>query len=209
MLKFTNGIVGWKFYKWVFVEKSRIKPIDLHALSWPSQLFWLSSGFFETGKLLSFYQQITLLLNWLWVVSLFLLFSFQGSVCAAFQRRVISYHSFVFPSSSFFWTFSFQREDLACQVLTAINILSEIISLVKNFFIFFAAFSVFQQWIVYYHIVSDLSTTIYNFFGTFSLCSDSEVYITIDSHFCQHFFSYFFIFLISSVIRVFLRFFSK
>ena len=139
MLKFTNSIVGWKFYKWVFVEKPRIKPIDLHALSWPSQSIWLSSGFFETGKLLSFYQQITLLLNWLWVVSLFLLFSFQGSVLFAplFQRRVISYHPFIFLSSSFFWTFSFQREDLACQVLTAINILSEIISLVKNFFIFF------------------------------------------------------------------------
>ena len=127
-----------------------------------------------------------------------------------FQRRIISYHSFIFLSSSFFRTFSFQREDLACQVLTTNNILSEIFSLVKNFFyFFFAAFSVFQQRIICYHIVSDLSTTIFNFFGTFSLCSDSEVYITIDSHFCQHFFSYFFIFLISSVIRVFLRFFSK
>ena len=127
-----------------------------------------------------------------------------------FQRRVISYHSFIFLSSSFFRTFSFQREDLACQVLTTNDILSEIFSLVKNFFyLFFAAFSVFQQRIICYHIVSNLSTTIFNFFGTFSLCSDSEVYITIDSHFCQHFFSYFFIFLISSVIRVFLRFFSK
>ena len=113
MLKFTNGIVGWKFYKWVFVEKSRIKPSDLHALSWPSQLIWLSSGFFETGKLLSLFLSDVIFFtlrktvrfsplrslwhfavlgrslhkrfethwpNWLWVVSLFLLFSFQGSV---------------------------------------------------------------------------------------------------------------------------------
>ena len=113
MLKFTNGIVGWKFYKWVFVEKSRIKPSDLHALSWPSQLIWLSSGFFETGKLLSLFLSDVVFFalrktvrfspfrslwhfavlgrslhkrfethwpNWLWVVSLFLLFSFQGSV---------------------------------------------------------------------------------------------------------------------------------
>ena len=55
------------------------------------------------------------------------------------------------------------------------------------FYFFFAAFSVFQQRIVCYHIVSDLSTTIFIFFGTFSLCSDSEIYITIGSHFCQHF----------------------
>ena len=109
-----------------------------------------------------------------------------------FQRRVISYHSFIFLSSSFFRTFSFQREDLACQVLTTNDILSEIFSLVKNFFyLFFAAFSVFQQRIICYHIVSNLSTTIFNFFGTFSLCSDSEVYITIDFWFCQHFLWFF------------------
>ena len=110
-----------------------------------------------------------------------------------FQRRVISYHSFIFLSSSFFRTFSFRREELVCQVLTAKNILSESFSLVKNFFyFFFAAFSVFQQRIVCYHIVSDLSTTIFNFLGTFSLCSDSEIYITIGSHFCQHFLWFFY-----------------
>ena len=109
-----------------------------------------------------------------------------------FQRRVIFYHSFIFLSSSFFQTFSFQREELVCQVLTAKVILTESFSLVKNFFhFFFAALSVFQQRIVCYHIVSDLSTTIFNFFGTFSLCSDSEIYITIDSHFCQHLFQFF------------------
>ena len=104
-----------------------------------------------------------------------------------FQRRMIFYHSFFFLSSSFCRTFSFQREELVCQVLTAKNILSESFSLVKNFFyFFFTAFSMFQQRIVCYHIVSDLSTTIFNFFGTFSLCSDSEIYITIDFWFCQH-----------------------
>ena len=109
-----------------------------------------------------------------------------------FQRRVIFYHSFIFLSSSFFQTFSFQREELVCQVLTAKVILTESFSLVKNFFhFFFAALSVFQQRIVCYHIVSDLSTTIFNFFGTFSLCSDSEVYITIDFWFCQHFLWFF------------------
>ena len=85
-----------------------------------------------------------------------------------FQRRVISYHSFIFLSSSFFRTFSFRREELVCQVLTEKIILTESFSLVKNFFhFFFAALSVFQQRIVCYHIVSDLSTTIFNFFGTF------------------------------------------
>ena len=85
-----------------------------------------------------------------------------------FQRRAISYHSFIFLSSSFFRTFSFQRENLACQVLTTNDILSESLSLVKNFFyFFFAAFSVFQQRIIFYHIVSNLSTTIFNFFWNF------------------------------------------
>ena len=110
-----------------------------------------------------------------------------------FQRRVIFYHSFIFLSSSFFRTFSFQKEELVCQVLTAKVILTESFSLVKNFFyFFFTALSVFQQRIVCYHIVSDLSTTIFNFFGTFSLCSDSEIYITIDFWFCQHFLWFFY-----------------
>ena len=110
-----------------------------------------------------------------------------------FQRRVISYHSFIFLSSSFFRAFSFQKEELVCQVLTVKFILTESFSLVKNFFhFFFAAFSMFQQRIVCYHIVSDLSTTIFNFFGTFSLCSESEIYITIGSHFCQHFLWFFY-----------------
>ena len=67
-----------------------------------------------------------------------------------FQRRVISYHSFIFLSSSFFWTFSFRREELVCQVLTAKVILTESFSLVKNFFyFFFAAFLYFSsEWYV-------------------------------------------------------------
>ena len=95
-----------------------------------------------------------------------------------FQRRVIFYHSFIFLSSSFFRTFSFQREELVCQVLTAKNILSESFSLVKNFFyFFFTALSVFQQRIVCYHIVSDLSTTIFNFFLELFRCVPTAKYI--------------------------------
>ena len=94
-----------------------------------------------------------------------------------FQRRVIFYHSFVFLSSSFFRTISFQREELFCQVLTAKNILSESFSLVKNFFhFFFTASSVFQQRIVCYHIVSDLSTTIFIFLELFR-CVPTAKYI--------------------------------
>ena len=94
-----------------------------------------------------------------------------------FQRRVISYHSFIFLSSSFFRTFSFRREELVCQVLTAKIILTESFSLVKNFFhFFFAAFSMFQQRIVCYHIVSDLSTTIFIFLELFR-CVPTAKYI--------------------------------
>ena len=94
-----------------------------------------------------------------------------------FQRRVISYHSFIFLSSSFFRTFSFQKEELVCQVLTAKVILTESFSLVKNFFyFFFTAFSVFQQRIVFYHIVSDLSTTIFIFLELFR-CVPTAKYI--------------------------------
>ena len=57
-----------------------------------------------------------------------------------FQRRVISYHSCIFLSSSFFRTFSFQREELVCQVLTAKVILTESFSLVKNFLFFLCCF---------------------------------------------------------------------
>ena len=32
----------------------------------------------------------------------------------------------------------------------------------------------------------------FQFFRTFSLCSDSEIYITIGSHFCQHFLWFFY-----------------
>ena len=94
-----------------------------------------------------------------------------------FQRRMISYHSFIFLSSSFFRTFSFRREELVCQVLTAKIILTKSFSLVKNFFhFFFAAFSMFQQRIVCYHIVSDLSTTIFIFLELFR-CVPTAKYI--------------------------------
>ena len=220
MLKFTNGIVGWKFYKWVFVEKSRIKPSDLHALSWPSQLIWLSSGFFETGKLLSLFLSDVIFFtlrktvrfsplrslwhfavlgrslhkrfethwpNWLWVVSLFLLFSFQGSVCAAFlaANDILSLFHFsvkfffsnIFFSerrtclSSFDSEGYFNRKLFACQKLfsfflccffyvsAANSMLSHRSRSVNNYFQFFGNFfTVFRQRNIYYHRFPLLST---------------------------------------------------
>ena len=170
MLKFTNGIVGWKFYKWVFVEKSRIKPSDLHALSWPSQLIWLSSGFFETGKLLSLFLSDVVFFtlrktvrfspfrflwhfavlgrslhkrfethwpNWLWVVSLFLLFSFQGSVCAAFSAASDILSLFHFSVKFFFFEhFLFGEKNLSVKFWQRKIFYQKAFRLSRTFFIF-------------------------------------------------------------------------
>ena len=76
----------------------------------PSQLFWLSSGFFRNRQTLVILSATSSLLNWLWVVSLFLLFSFQGSVLFVAHTVSVSAHlvyqvCFIL-SSTFLRTFS-------------------------------------------------------------------------------------------------------
>ena len=105
---------------------------------------------------------------------------------------MISYHSCIFLSSSFFEHFLFRKKNLSVKFWQRKIFYQKAFRLSRTFLFFLCCFSVFQQRIVCYHIVSDLSTTIFNFLGTFSLCSDSEIYITIGSHFCQHFLWFFY-----------------
>ena len=74
-------------------------------------------------------------MNWLWVVSLFLLFSFQGSVFlfAAFSAAsdILSYRFFSVKYFILYFVVVFQT------ISTAFDILSYHFCSVKNFFIFF------------------------------------------------------------------------
>ena len=127
--------------------------------------------------------------NWLWVVSLFLLFSFQGSVCAAFSAASDILSLFHFSVKFFFLNifFSerrtclssfdsesyFNRKLFACQELflfflccficvsAANDMLSHRFRSVNNYFQFFwNFFAVFRQRNIYYHRFPLLSTLI-------------------------------------------------
>ena len=126
------------------------------------------------------------------VVNLVLLFSFQGSVCAAFSAASDILSLFHFSVRFFFSNIFFSERRTCLSSFDSESYFNRKLFACQELFLFFlCCFSVFQQRMICYHIVSDLSTTIFNFFGTFSLCSDSEIYITIGSHFCQHLFWFF------------------
>ena len=111
------------------------------------------------------------------------LFSAASDILSLLHFSVKFFFSNIFFSERRTCLSSFDSEKYSIRKLFACQ---------ELFLFFLCCFSVFQQRIVCYHIVSDLSTTIFNFLGTFSLCSDSEIYITIGSHFCQHFLWFFY-----------------
>ena len=159
----------------------------------PSQLIWLSSGFFRNRQTLVILSATSSLLNWLWVVSLFLLFSFQGSVCAAFSATSNILSLFYFSVKFFFLNIFFSerrsclssfdnewhfiRKLIACQELflfflccflcvsAANNMLPHRFRSVNNYFQFFwNFFAVFRQRSIYYHRLLVLSTLFSYFF---------------------------------------------
>ena len=109
-------------------------------------------------------------MNWLWVVSLFLLFSFQGSVffCLPLFSAVsdiLSYHFLAVKYFISYFVVIFQTISTAFDILQYLNLL------VKHFISYFiCSFDILWQRMIYYHITICLSRTfLFSFWKLFLL----------------------------------------